>query len=197
MPSDGKDSLTKLLWDVKRLGTESSVSRCCTYFGCRDVDGDICHGCPAFSYNDCTSAVFCDLAERLMALGVRSGDYGKTCAEGDAVAMSDFQSENGDTTKRLASDLADAVANMGDTFDTFTNVEELGRYRRQLACGYFGHGGYTGCLERELPPYSDECPAYSRSDGTPESCWAAMCDDIARRCMASGIDLGDGEYAKW
>lgn len=74
MRSDGKDSLTKLLWDVKRLGTESYVSRCCTYFGRRDVDGDICHGCPAFSCNDCTRAVFADIAERLRDLGVGPGE---------------------------------------------------------------------------------------------------------------------------
>ena len=85
MHSDEKDSLTKLLWDVKRLGTESSVSRCCTYFGCRDVDGDICHGCPAFSYNDCTRAVFFDLASRLRGLGVESGNAVEACARGEAV----------------------------------------------------------------------------------------------------------------
>ena len=68
MMSDGKDSLAGLLGDVERLGTERYVSRCCTYFGRRDVDGGICHGCPAFSYNDCTRAVFCDLASRLSCL---------------------------------------------------------------------------------------------------------------------------------
>lgn len=41
MMSDGKDSLAGLLGDVERLGTESYVSRCCTYFGRRDVDGGI------------------------------------------------------------------------------------------------------------------------------------------------------------
>ena len=41
MRSDGKDSLAGLLGDVERLGTKSYVSRCCTYFGRRDVDGDI------------------------------------------------------------------------------------------------------------------------------------------------------------
>ena len=76
MMSDGKDSLAGLLGDVERLGTESYVSRCCTYFGRRDVDGGICHGCPAFSYNDCTMAVFTDLAERLRDLGVEPGEAG-------------------------------------------------------------------------------------------------------------------------
>lgn len=76
MRSDGKDSLVGLLVDVDRLGTESYVSRCCTYFGRRDVDGDICHGCPAFSCNDCTRAVFADLAERLRDLGVEPGEEG-------------------------------------------------------------------------------------------------------------------------
>ena len=76
MMSDGKDSLAGLLGDVERLGTESYVSRCCTYFGRRDVDGGICHGCPAFSYNDCTRAVFTDLAERLRDLGVEPGEAG-------------------------------------------------------------------------------------------------------------------------
>lgn len=74
MRSDGKDSLAGLLVDVDRLGTESYVSRCCTYFGRRDIDGDICHGCPAFSCNDCTRAVFADIAERLRDLGVGPGE---------------------------------------------------------------------------------------------------------------------------
>ena len=74
MRSDGKDSLAGLLGDVERLGTESYVSRCCTYFGRRDVDGDICHGCQAFSCNDCTRAVFADIAERLRDLGVGPGE---------------------------------------------------------------------------------------------------------------------------
>lgn len=74
MRSDGKDSMTVLLEDVERLSTESYVSRCCTYFGRRDIDGGICHGCLAFSYNDCTRAVFADLAERLRDLGVGPGE---------------------------------------------------------------------------------------------------------------------------
>lgn len=47
MRSDGKDSLAGLLGDVERLGTESYVSRCCTYFGRRDVDGGLfeCSNC--------------------------------------------------------------------------------------------------------------------------------------------------------
>lgn len=85
MRSDGKDSLAGLLGDVERLGTESYVSRCCTYFGRRDVDGDICHGCPAFSCNDCTRAVFCDLASRLRGMGVESGNAVEACARGEAV----------------------------------------------------------------------------------------------------------------
>lgn len=73
MRGDGKDSMATLLGDVERLSTESYVSRCCTYFGRRDIDGDICRGCQAFRYNDCTKAVFCDLAGRLRGLGVEPG----------------------------------------------------------------------------------------------------------------------------
>ena len=74
MQGDGKDSMTGLLGDVERLSTESYVSRCCTYFGSRD-DDDICNcrRCPAYRYNDCTRAIFADLAERLRDLGVDPG----------------------------------------------------------------------------------------------------------------------------
>ena len=73
MQGDNGDSLERLLEDVEGLSTESYVSRCCTYFKRRGDDGYICYGCPAYRFNDCTKAVYCDLAGRLRGLGVESG----------------------------------------------------------------------------------------------------------------------------
>lgn len=83
MQGDDGDSLERLLEDVEGLSTESYVSRCCTYFNRRGDDGYICHGCPAFRFNDCTKAVFCDLADRLRVLGVEPGNSVEACAHGE------------------------------------------------------------------------------------------------------------------
>ena len=82
--SDG-DSLERLLEDVEGCCTESYVSRCCTYFKRRGDDGYICLGCPAYRFNDCTKAVFCDLAGRLRDLGVESGNAVKARARGETM----------------------------------------------------------------------------------------------------------------
>lgn len=89
MRSDGKDSMAWLLGDVERLSTESYVSRCCTYFKRRGDDGYICLGCPAYRFNDCTKAVFCDLAGRLRDLGVESGNAVKARARGETMYEED------------------------------------------------------------------------------------------------------------
>ena len=72
MPSDGKDSLTKLLVDVEACCAECWVNYSCAYFGRGSRSGKSCSGCPADDSYDCTKTAFEDIARRLRDLGVES-----------------------------------------------------------------------------------------------------------------------------
>lgn len=91
------------------------------------------------------------------------------------------QSADVDSVERLAADMARALA---CTPEDCCGIK--------ISCEYFGHGGITGCRDRESSRYGDECPA---SGFLSNGCWGTMRADIRRRCRALGIDLGEGEDA--
>ena len=89
------------------------------------------------------------------------------------------QSSDGDSTERLAADLAKIVVRtMADTSDGADSA----------ACHYFGHSGVP-CVDDSGVP----CRAYNIIGKT---CARFALDDIHRRCEALGIDLEEDSDAK-
>lgn len=82
MPSDDKDSLTRLVCDVKNA-TAAADLRACAYFGKSEDDG--CDGCPAYGDDGpCVESVIDDVARRLHALMPHDKD-GREVRVGDTI----------------------------------------------------------------------------------------------------------------